>query len=77
MWHACSSEVFVNGSFFFVFFFKLTCKHIFVSKLFQSTRYVQNFGGKTEGKKLLRRPRRKRDDNIKVDLKEGIFLFRY
>jgi len=69
MWHTCSSEVFVTANFFFVL-------QIYVYKLFQSTRYVQNFGRKTEGKKLLRIPRRKREGNIKVDLKDGIFLFR-
>jgi hypothetical protein len=31
---------------------------------------VQDFGGKTEGKKPLGRPRRRWEDNIKMDLQE-------
>jgi hypothetical protein len=31
---------------------------------------VQNFGEETLGKRLLQRPRRRLDDNIKTDLKE-------
>jgi hypothetical protein len=31
---------------------------------------MQDFGGKPEGKGLLGRPRRKRENNIKMDLRE-------
>jgi hypothetical protein len=31
---------------------------------------VKRFGGETWGKEQLRRPRRRRDDNIKMDLQE-------
>ena len=33
-------------------------------------RRVQGFGGKPEGKRQLERPRRRWEDNIKMDLKE-------
>jgi hypothetical protein len=33
-------------------------------------RRVQGFGGKPEGNRLLRRPRRRWEDNIKADLQE-------
>jgi hypothetical protein len=33
-------------------------------------RHVQRFGGKTEGKRPLGRPRRRWEDNIKADLQE-------
>ena len=33
-------------------------------------RCIQCFGGETEGKRPLGRPRRRREDNIKVDLQE-------
>ena len=31
---------------------------------------MQNFGGKTEGKSPLRRPRHRWEDNVKMDLQE-------
>jgi hypothetical protein len=33
-------------------------------------RYIHGFGGETWGKETLGRPRRRRDDNIKMDLQE-------
>jgi hypothetical protein len=33
-------------------------------------RYIQGFGGKPEGKRQLGRPRRRWEDNIKIDLQE-------
>jgi len=33
-------------------------------------RFIQDFGGETRGKSLLVRPRRRWEDNIKMDLQE-------
>ena len=34
-------------------------------------RCIQGFGGKPEGKRPLEKPKRRREDNIKMDLQEG------
>jgi hypothetical protein len=36
----------------------------------EEERHLQGFGGETEGKRPLGRPRRRWEDNIKIDLQE-------
>jgi len=38
--------------------------------VWRKTKYIQSFGGKPVGKRSLGTPRRKWEDNIKIDLKE-------